>query len=72
MIILSMHLLPRKNYVLDFIRIGSLELLGALGEQKQIQNEKLLPILGLELTNLRFVVKPSPTELAGIDENSFK
>ena len=34
MIILSMHLLPWKNAMLDFICIGSVDLLRAFGKQK--------------------------------------
>ena len=44
--------------MLDFVCMSSIDLGGAHGS-KLIQNEKLLPTEGLELTILRFVVRIS-------------
>ena len=62
-----MQLLPRMNVMLDFICMGLVNLRVAHGKQKKyIQNVKFLPTVGLEFTNLRFVVRIS-TDLASRD-----
>ena len=61
-IILSIHLIPRMNAMLDFIRMGPVYLPGAR-RKRQIQNEKFLPTRELEPIILRFVALCS-TDLA--------
>ena len=70
MIILSMHLLPRMKVMLVFIFMDSDDLRRAHGKQKQIQNEKFLPAVRLELITLRFVVRRLTTDLHGLDDHS--
>ena len=44
-----MHLLPRMKFMLDFICMGPVELLGARNKLK-LQNEKILSSVGFEPT----------------------
>ena len=70
MTILSMHLLPRMNFMLDFICIGSVDLRGARGKRKQNTKWKILAHSGTRTQNLELRRQIlTPTGLAELDES---
>ena len=53
-----MHLLPRMNVMIDLIYMGSVDQPGRVNSE-DIENEKKMPIFGLDLTTMRFVFRAS-------------